>query len=69
MPIRENTSSNTFLSEKTYLTVYVDGEIDGQPLRKSLEDDLLISEKTKNYFNWNYDFNDQDFRSKFNFKL
>ena len=61
MPIRENTSSNTFLSEKTYLTVYVDGEIDGQPLRKSLEDDLLISEKTKNYFNWNYDFNDQDF--------
>ena len=61
MPIRENTSSNTFLSEKTYLTVYVDGEINGQPLRKSLEDDLLISEKTNNYFNWNYDFNDQDF--------
>ena len=26
MPIRENTSSNTFLSEKTYLTAIVDGE-------------------------------------------
>ena len=25
MPIRENTSSNTFFSEKTYLTVLVDG--------------------------------------------
>ncbi len=61
MPIRENTSSNTFLSEKTFLTVYVDGEMNGQTIRKSLEDDLLISEKTKNYFNWIYDFNDQDF--------
>jgi len=61
MPIRENSSSSKFLSEKTFLNVYVDGEIQGQPIRRSLEDDLLISENTKNYFNWNYDFNGQDF--------
>jgi len=61
MPIRENSSSSKFLSEKTYLTVFVDGEKQGQPIRRSLEDDLLISENTKNYFDWNYDFNGQDF--------
>ena len=52
MPIRENSSSNTFLSEKTYLTVFVDGDKDGQQRRRTLEDDLLIAESTNNYFNW-----------------
>ena len=61
MPIRENASSNTFLSEKTYLTINVDGEDNGQPLRKYLEGDLLLSESTNNYFKWNYDFKGQDF--------
>ena len=61
MPIRENTSSNTFLSEKTYLTVLVDGEYMGEPARKKLQSDLLLSEHTNNYFKWNYDFSGQDF--------
>ena len=61
MPIRENASSNTFLSEKTYLTINVDGEDNGQPLRKYLEGDLLLSESTNNYFKLNYDFKGQDF--------
>ena len=61
MPIRENASSNTFLSEKTYLTINVDGEDNGQPLRKYLEGDLLLSESTSNYFKWKYDFKGQDF--------
>ena len=61
MPIRENTSSNTFLSEKTYLTVLVDGEHQGQPARKTIQDDLLLSEHTNNYFELNYEFSDQDF--------
>ncbi len=59
MPIRENTSSNTFFSEKTYLTVLVDGEIDGQPMRKKLQDDLLLAEPTNNDFRWKTDFNGQ----------
>ena len=61
MPIRENTSSNTFLSEKTYLTVLVDGEHQGQPARKTIQDDLLLSEHTNNYFELNYEFSGQDF--------
>ena len=59
MPIRENTSSNTFLSEKTYLTVFIDGEKDGQQRRRTLEDDILIAESTSNYFNWEYFWDDK----------
>ena len=61
MPIRENTSSNTFLSEKTYLTAIVDGEIDGVVNRRMLQDDFLFSEFTNNNFSWNYDLKGQDF--------
>jgi cytochrome c-type biogenesis protein CcsB len=34
MPIREGEVENTMLSEKTYLSTFIDGEIDGEPLRK-----------------------------------
>ena len=61
MPIREGMTENKMLSEKTYLTVYVDGEIDGQPRRKKLEDDLLLSEHVNNTFSWENDFNGQAF--------
>ena len=61
MPIRENASSNSFLSEKTYLTAVVDGEVDGEVSRKMLKDDFLFSEHTNNDFSWNYDFKGQDF--------
>ena len=61
MPIRENASSNTFLSEKTYLTVNIDGEIEGEVKRRLLEGDLLLSESTNNYFKWKNNVNNQDF--------
>ena len=61
MPIREGVTENQILSEKTYLTVYVDGEIDGKPRRKKLEDDLLLSEHVKNNFSWDNEFNGQAF--------
>ncbi len=65
MPIRENNSSNSFFSEKTYLKIFVDGEINGQPLRKLMEDDLLLAEVTDNRFRWTDDFNGQDFEIKY----
>jgi len=65
MPIRENTSSDKFLSEETYLTVLVDGEVNGVPVRRGLEDEFLFSEVTNNYFIWNYDFQGQDFTIEF----
>jgi cytochrome c-type biogenesis protein CcsB len=57
MPIREGESTQQYLSEKTYLSVFIDGEIDGQPRRKLLEDDILLAEAANNAFRWKNDFN------------
>ena len=62
MPIRENNVSNTYLSEKTYLTVFVDGTEDGVPQRKTLKSYLLLSEHVNNDFTINDDFYSKDFR-------
>lgn len=48
MPIREGETENVFLSEKTYLTIFADGEIDGVLRRKRIEYDFLLSENTNN---------------------
>ena len=45
MPIRENTSSNKFLTEETYLTVLVDGELNGVPVRRGLEDEFYFQKQ------------------------
>ncbi|MDC3276627.1 cytochrome c biogenesis protein CcsA [Flavobacteriaceae bacterium] len=65
MPIREGVSENQFLSEKTYLTIFVDGEINGEPRRKKLEGDLLLSEHVNNEFSWQNDFNGQEFSIRY----
>ena len=51
MPIREGSIENSFLSDKTYLTVFVEGEIKGVPQRKTLEKDILFSEYVNNFLN------------------
>ncbi len=62
MPIREGKTENVFYSDKTYLTAYVDGEIDGEPKRKALEDDLIVTpEALKSNLPWNSDYNGQPF--------
>lgn len=65
MPIREGAAENTFLSDKTYLTVFVEGEIDGIPQRKTLEKDFLFSEHVNNDFEWENEFNGQPFSIRF----
>ena len=65
MPIREGAAQNTFLSEKTYLTVFVEGEIQGVPQRKTLEKDFLFSEHVNNDFEWENEFNSQPFSIRF----
>jgi len=63
MPIREGSTENVFYSDKTYLTAFVDGNIDGTAKRKVLEDDLIVTaEAIKSNLPWNSDFNGQDFR-------
>ncbi|MEM6722299.1 MAG: cytochrome c biogenesis protein CcsA [Bacteroidota bacterium] len=68
MPIREGATENTFLSEKTYIKAMVDGEINGQPRRRTLKGDYLISPEgiapttwIQEDFPWNKDFNGQEF--------
>ena len=56
MPIREGETTDRYLTEKTYLTVFVDGEKDGTPMRKILQDDVLFSEHVSNKLSWKDDF-------------
>ncbi|MDX1328379.1 MAG: cytochrome C biogenesis protein, partial [Arenibacter sp.] len=60
MPIREGETENVFYSDKTYLTVYVDGEINQERKRKVLQDAILVTAQgKKSNLPWNSDFNGQ----------
>ncbi len=59
MPIREGQVSNTMLSEKTYLTTLIDGEYDGQPLRRSQEHELTLAPGVDNSTTITTDFKGQ----------
>ena len=62
MPIREGNSEKVFYSDKTFLTAYVDGEINGEPKRKPLQDDLIVTaEAIQSSLPWRNDFNGQEF--------
>ncbi|MGX1930440.1 cytochrome c biogenesis protein CcsA [Flagellimonas sp. 2504JD4-2] len=62
MPIREGNVENRFFSDKTYLTAFVDGQINGETKRKVLEDDLIVTaEGKRSSLPWNSDFNGQPF--------
>ena len=61
MPIREGSSENVFLSEKTYLTVLIDGERNGVPARKKMQGHLLLSQHVNNNFSWKGEFSGQEF--------
>lgn len=50
MHIREGETTNQFLSEKTYLTVFVDGIHDGKMSRLIVEEPLLLSPVADNDF-------------------
>ena len=62
MPIREGSTEQVFFSDKSYLTVHVDGEINGDARRKILEDDLIATEEgLQSNLPWDSDFNGQEF--------
>ena len=52
MSIREGATENTFLSQKTYLTTYIDGdfEINGQLQRRVHEDEVDFSPRLLNTY-------------------
>ncbi|MCF4101465.1 cytochrome c biogenesis protein CcsA [Gillisia sp. M10.2A] len=59
MPIREGETTNTFLSGDTYLTAYLDGEIDGEPRRRVVQEKVLLAVETENDLSINTDYNGQ----------
>ncbi len=59
MPIREGETTSTFLSEKTYLTIFLDGEINGEPRRRIISKDFELAEATDNSFTIDTDYNEQ----------
>ncbi|MBP2832847.1 cytochrome c biogenesis protein CcsA [Aquimarina sp. U1-2] len=59
MPIREGETTSTFLSEKTYLTIFLDGEIDGEPRRRIISQDFELAEAADNSFVIETDYNAQ----------
>jgi cytochrome c-type biogenesis protein CcsB len=61
MPIREGASENQVFSDKTYLTIFVDGEYNGQTMRRVFEKPLLLSPVTNNNFTLSKDFNNVPF--------
>jgi cytochrome c-type biogenesis protein CcsB len=65
MPIREGETSNVFYSDKAYLTVMVDGDYNGQVMRKTFEEPLLLSPVTDNDFTISDDFNETPFEVEY----
>jgi len=70
MPIREGATETHFYSDKTYLTILVDGEHEGEMRRKSFEDDLLLSPVANNHFKFSNEFSGIPFEIEYkDFKL
>ncbi len=62
MPIREGETANTFLSDKTFVTTFIDGEINGEPRRRVLQEPVLFAPETSNDYVLNTDYNGQPVR-------
>lgn len=61
MSIREGATENTMLSEKTYLTTFIDGDyvVDGQPQRRRIKKRVMFSERLDNDFTIETDYKGQ----------
>ena len=59
--LREGETTNTYLSDRTYITVMVDGTHQGKPLRKKKQKEVLFSPHTSNYYHWSSDFKGKPF--------
>ncbi|PRX50665.1 cytochrome c biogenesis protein CcsA [Salegentibacter salegens] len=59
MPITEGETTNIMLSQKTYFTAFIDGEIEGEPRRRVLEEPVLFAPETENDYILNTDYNGQ----------
>jgi cytochrome c-type biogenesis protein CcsB len=65
MPIREGAAENQFYSDKTFLTLFVDGEYKGEMKRRVFEKSVLLSPVTDNDFTMKGDFADNPFKVEY----
>lgn len=65
MPIREGATENQFYSDKMYLTVFVDGEYQGEMKRRVFEKPLRLSPVTDNDFSISDNFDKTKFQVKY----
>ncbi|MBW4361559.1 cytochrome c biogenesis protein CcsA [Flavobacterium taihuense] len=65
MPIREGAAENQFYSDKTFLTLFVDGEYKGEMKRRVFEKAVLLSPVTDNNFTIKGDFAGDSFEVKY----
>ncbi|MBG6188497.1 cytochrome c biogenesis protein CcsA [Flavobacterium sp. CAN_S2] len=65
MPIREGASENQVFSDKTFLTVFVDGEYKGEMKRRVFEKQVLLSPAVNNNFRISEKFADTPFEVKY----
>lgn len=65
MPIREGASENQIYSDKTFLTVFADGEYQGEMKRRVFEKQLLLSPATNNNFSMSENFADTHFKVEY----
>ena len=59
--LREGETTNTYLSDRTYITAMVDGNYQGAPLRKKKQKEVLFSTHTSNHYKWTSDFKGKPF--------
>jgi cytochrome c-type biogenesis protein CcsB len=61
MSIREGETENTFISEKTYIKIYIDGDyaIKGIYQRRTVEESVDFSPRLNNKFNYNTTYGDK----------
>ncbi|MDO5105466.1 cytochrome c biogenesis protein [Capnocytophaga sp.] len=59
--IREGETADFYVSDRTYVTVFVDGQHDSEALRKSNQTEVLFSPHTNNNYRWASDFKGKDF--------
>jgi len=65
MPIREGAAENQIFSDKTFLTVFADGEYKGEMKRRVFEKQLLLSPATNNDFTISDKFADTRFEVEY----
>lgn len=65
MPIREGAAEKRFYSDKTFLTVFTDGDYRGEIKRKTIEKPLILSQAANNNFTINDKFDTKPYTIRY----